>query len=187
MTLRAPAPKIISLEASHRHARPALKEPRVKLFPAGKPEHSGGGQAEVTVDKHTASISAPGGGARAEMDLTSSNFGVKLFNGQGDVATYLGYQSIQWAFHTAAPSALSEKENATNTTHDIFYRAPAARTSYMSMAIALRPDEKVYGFGERFGAFVKNGQVVESSNEDGGTSSSSGGLSWVPCYAVQGR
>jgi alpha-D-xyloside xylohydrolase len=31
--------------------------------------------------------------------------------------------------------------------------------------------ECVYGLGERFGAFVKNGQVVDIWNEDGGTSS----------------
>jgi alpha-D-xyloside xylohydrolase len=31
--------------------------------------------------------------------------------------------------------------------------------------------ESVYGFGERFTAFVKNGQVVESWNKDGGTGS----------------
>ena len=31
--------------------------------------------------------------------------------------------------------------------------------------------ECVYGLGERFSAFVKNGQVVDIWNEDGGTSS----------------
>lgn len=31
--------------------------------------------------------------------------------------------------------------------------------------------EKIYGFGERFGPFIKNGQSVEMWNEDGGTSS----------------
>lgn len=31
--------------------------------------------------------------------------------------------------------------------------------------------EKVYGLGERFGPFVKNGQTVDMWNEDGGTSS----------------
>jgi alpha-D-xyloside xylohydrolase len=31
--------------------------------------------------------------------------------------------------------------------------------------------EKVYGFGERFTPYVKNGQVVETWNEDGGTAS----------------
>jgi Alpha-glucosidases, family 31 of glycosyl hydrolases len=37
--------------------------------------------------------------------------------------------------------------------------------------LSLEPAEQVYGLGERFGAFTKNGQVVETWNEDGGTSS----------------
>lgn len=37
--------------------------------------------------------------------------------------------------------------------------------------LSLRPGEQVYGLGERFGPFVKNGQVVDIWNRDGGTSS----------------
>jgi alpha-D-xyloside xylohydrolase len=37
--------------------------------------------------------------------------------------------------------------------------------------LSLDPGERVYGLGERFGPFVKNGQSVEIWNEDGGTSS----------------
>ncbi|WP_402375712.1 alpha-xylosidase [Isoptericola rhizosphaerae] len=37
--------------------------------------------------------------------------------------------------------------------------------------LALAPGEHVYGLGERFGPFVKNGQEVEVWNADGGTSS----------------
>jgi alpha-D-xyloside xylohydrolase len=37
--------------------------------------------------------------------------------------------------------------------------------------LSLGVDERVYGLGERFTAFVKNGQVVDMWNQDGGTSS----------------
>lgn len=37
--------------------------------------------------------------------------------------------------------------------------------------LSLEPGETVYGLGERFGAFAKNGQVVDIWNEDGGTAS----------------
>jgi len=37
--------------------------------------------------------------------------------------------------------------------------------------LSLEPAEQVYGLGERFGAFTKNGQVVDTWNEDGGTAS----------------
>ena len=43
--------------------------------------------------------------------------------------------------------------------------------NYMLEQMFLDVDEYVYGLGERFTPFVKNGQVVEMWNEDGGTSS----------------
>ena len=44
-------------------------------------------------------------------------------------------------------------------------------TSYMSDSLQLDVGECVYGLGERFGAYVKNGQVVDMWNADGGTAS----------------
>ncbi len=44
-------------------------------------------------------------------------------------------------------------------------------TPYMLTELSLAPGECVYGFGEQFTSFVKNGQVVECWNEDGGTAS----------------
>jgi len=43
--------------------------------------------------------------------------------------------------------------------------------SFMVEQLALDVDEYVYGLGERFTPFVKNGQMVEMWNEDGGTAS----------------
>lgn len=42
--------------------------------------------------------------------------------------------------------------------------------AYMRQQLGLSVDELVYGFGERFTPFVKNGQSVQIWNEDGGTS-----------------
>lgn len=42
--------------------------------------------------------------------------------------------------------------------------------TYMRERLSLSVGELVYGFGERFTPFVKNGQTVEMWNEDGGTS-----------------
>jgi alpha-D-xyloside xylohydrolase len=47
----------------------------------------------------------------------------------------------------------------------------AGRGSFMHEQLTLGPGECVYGLGERFTAFVKNGQVVENTNRDGGTGS----------------
>jgi alpha-D-xyloside xylohydrolase len=44
-------------------------------------------------------------------------------------------------------------------------------SAYMKEELGLGVGECVYGLGERFTSFVKNGQVVDSWNADGGTSS----------------
>ena len=47
----------------------------------------------------------------------------------------------------------------------------ADQDNYMLLELDLSVHEKIYGLGERFGPLVKNGQVVDIWNEDGGTSS----------------
>ena len=43
--------------------------------------------------------------------------------------------------------------------------------TYLREQLSLQVGETVYGLGERFGPFIKNGQSVDSWNEDGGTNS----------------
>lgn len=57
----------------------------------------------------------------------------------------------------------------------------AARGNFLHEQLSLDVGECVYGLGERFTAFVKNGQVVENWNKDGGTSSDQAYKS-VPFY-----
>ena len=47
----------------------------------------------------------------------------------------------------------------------------APSTTYVHEQLDLGVGELIYGLGERFGPFVKNGQTVETWNADGGTSS----------------
>jgi alpha-D-xyloside xylohydrolase len=53
----------------------------------------------------------------------------------------------------------------------IGYMQTAQRTPHVVEQLSLGVGECVYGLGERFTAFVKNGQAVEISNKDGGTAS----------------
>ena len=50
-------------------------------------------------------------------------------------------------------------------------RNDATSKSYMVEQLAIDVDEYIYGLGERFTPFVKNGQALDMWNEDGGTSS----------------
>lgn len=47
----------------------------------------------------------------------------------------------------------------------------AETQNYILLELDVSVGEKIYGLGERFGPFVKNGQTVDIWNEDGGTSS----------------
>lgn len=57
------------------------------------------------------------------------------------------------------------------TTHPPTEGMYRGHTGYMTANLDLGVGELLYGLGERFGPFVKNGQVVDCWNEDGGTSS----------------
>lgn len=56
-----------------------------------------------------------------------------------------------------------------HTAHDVTRQQALVR--YMLSEVTLSVGETIYGLGERFGPFVKNGQVVGIWNQDGGTSS----------------
>ena len=45
------------------------------------------------------------------------------------------------------------------------------KKSYIRECLELAPGENVYGLGERFSSFIKNGQTIDIWNEDGGTDS----------------
>jgi alpha-D-xyloside xylohydrolase len=60
----------------------------------------------------------------------------------------------------------------TSSTHkSVGYINGPEGKNYLHQQLSLDVGELVYGLGERFTAFVKNGQVVETWNEDGGTGS----------------
>lgn len=63
----------------------------------------------------------------------------------------------------------------------IGYVQTAEQGAYVHEQLSLGVGECVYGLGERFTAFVKNGQVVENWNKDGGTGSDQAYKS-VPFY-----
>ncbi len=83
------------------------------------------------------------------------------FEAKGKVLTTCGFRNLgymQW-----------DKQPVTRFPEENYLKADYK--PYMVTELSLHPGECVYGFGERFTAFVKNGQVVETWNEDGGTSS----------------
>ena len=52
-----------------------------------------------------------------------------------------------------------------------FSKSDNGETTYIREMLGLSVGEYIYGFGEKFSAFIKNGQTVNIWNNDGGTSS----------------
>lgn len=90
-----------------------------------------------------------------ELLIKSGNLSLKIhkLNGCLSAYTYSG-RSITSSFPRGL-AYIKDKDN----------------NSYMRQQLHLGVGECVYGLGERFTSFVKNGQVVDIWNEDGGTSS----------------
>ena len=59
---------------------------------------------------------------------------------------------------------------ATQADKGVFY-AKTGGKNYIAAQLPIGVGEQIYGFGERFTAFVKNGQSIDIFNEDPGTSS----------------
>jgi alpha-D-xyloside xylohydrolase len=76
-------------------------------------------------------------------------------------------RSVGWAMDFF----YNEKRITGNAHRNTAYVTVAQKGSFMREQLDLGVGECIYGLGERFTPFVKNGQTVDMWNEDGGTSS----------------
>lgn len=119
--------------------------------------------------------------SHVEVNLGRGDFGMRFYGApQGSskkakLLTDIRPDGLSWIVDKRASPKLAVRENAVTTISDPYHRpVESRRQSYMKVSLGLGVGENVYGLGERFGPFIKNGQTVEVSNEDGGTSSSAG-------------
>ncbi|MGO4689754.1 alpha-xylosidase [Glaciibacter sp. 2TAF33] len=90
------------------------------------------------------------------------------FSAGGRTLTHSGAKSlgyVQVAPGAEVTSGIVGNARSADTQH------PPQPASFVHEQLALGVGELVYGLGERFGPLVKNGQVVDIWNADGGTSS----------------
>ena len=83
------------------------------------------------------------------------------FEAGGKILTSCGFRNIGYMRYGRKKSTMLPKENYMLADYQ----------PYMTAELSLGVGECVYGLGECFTAFVKNGQTVDIWNEDGGTSS----------------
>lgn len=104
---------------------------------------------DIQNDKDLASLTS--GDIKVEINKAPKKFGVEFFNGKGELLTHLGFRSLGFVADRREHTGIARP--------------------FMTAQLGLEVGEKVYGLGERFGPFVKNGQRVDMWNADGGTSS----------------
>lgn len=104
-----------------------------------------------------------------EAVMVSGNMAVRVnrrewgfrFEADGKVLTECGFHNLGYMQY--------DRKTATKFPAENYLLADYK--PYMVTELSLKPGECVYGLGERFTAFVKNGQTVDTWNEDGGTAS----------------
>ncbi|TIH37848.1 alpha-xylosidase [Subtercola vilae] len=161
VTLTSPLPNIVGLKVEH--------------FTGGLPQfgfdlvgaEAGHGEVQVTGDRGTLTS-----GALTATVSKGAPFALE-FSAGGRVLTTSGDKSLAHMELTAdaeVPSGIVGNARAAASAHTPI-SAQGHPLTFTLAQLSLGVGELVYGLGERFGPVVKNGQVVDVWNADGGTSS----------------
>ncbi len=145
----AAAENVISVRAWHYEAYDR-KEPRFEVKKSSC-------RSSFTRNEKEAVLTAGEVSVRVDLERWGYSFWAK-----GKRLTGCGFRNLGYIRWNRKASSMLPLDN---------YMCEHEYTPYMVNELSLAPGENVYGLGERFTAFVKNGQVVETWNEDGGTSS----------------
>lgn len=111
---------------------------------------------EITVTDEEAVMTA--GRLTVRVDRATGSY---RFEAGGRPLTGAGFRNTGYVRWDKLPSSMRPGYN--------YFKADYE--PYVFAELSLKPGETVYGLGERFTPFVKNGQTVDLWNEDGGTAS----------------
>ncbi|OJT14122.1 Alpha-xylosidase [Trametes pubescens] len=161
--VHSPTEGVIGVKIEHfKHIDPT---PDIALFPDDPPVPS------VALSKTETTWTVASGGLSAE--VTQNPYTI-TFKSPTRTLTAAGYkhQAIydiphKWTLRNASNSSCLATDVSANPRPDV----TPETVRYINSELNLSPGELVYGMGEQFGAFVKNGQSVSIWNQDGGTSS----------------
>lgn len=172
LNVTSPIEGVVTFDIYHFRGASAHKVVRHELFPDGAPAAPRSIVELDVVQDTLQGATLTSGDIGAKIDTRPASFQATIFNPTtGKTLTSIGQDSLQWIIDTKSRPDALEVEYSVTTGSDPYHRQPdRMRKSFMSVATRLAVGEKVYGLGERFGPFVKNGQVVELTNGDAGTS-----------------
>jgi alpha-D-xyloside xylohydrolase len=135
---------VLLLSSTHWKAQKSITAgPHFELFPSGQPKRT----KDVSTSKNESSLTIEGGKLKAVVNTVPKSFNLE-FLADGDLLTNLGWRSVGYI-----------KENTTALHPKANYVDPGKGKRWMTYQLTLAVGAKVYGLGERFGSFQKNGQV----------------------------
>ncbi|KAH8822696.1 alpha-glucosidase II [Flagelloscypha sp. PMI_526] len=168
----SPAPDVLLLDTYHWKAqKPSLNGPNFELFPnLDTAELTATRQDNVQTLKTEKELTLSTNTLTATFNTTPQqfNFDIKaravhnptVPSKDGEVLlTRLGWRSVGYIIKNGSSHPNDQLDD------------PERGTKWITLQFHLSVGEKIYGLGERFGPFIKNGQEVQMWNEDGGTSS----------------
>jgi hypothetical protein len=154
--------------------------PDFELFPDGQPSAPKTNVSRPTPDL----IRFSSGKLSVSLDTAPHSYGLAFTDSTGPEEKQLcavetkGHACVDLPYHLttssmSATSCLSTLHDAMPNEHhaSASQRLEGGWVRYMLAEMTLSVGENIYGLGERFGPFVKNGQNVGMWNADGGTSS----------------
>ncbi len=110
-----------------------------------------------------------------EFELYKAPVNLEVYEGENELTVISGYSRLEICKSPAKFTFYHKDRLLTALSRDfgqtILGYVSAPEGQFMRAQLDLDIGEKVYGFGERFTPFVKNGQSVEIWNEDSGTCS----------------
>lgn len=126
---------------------------------------------EITVDDNAATLVS----GRTSVRISRDGWRVEFFDNAGipRKLTSSGARSLSYIVNDMPPTGRAVVPR--------FFDKPDDAPAYIQEKLSLGVGECVYGFGEKFTPFVKNGQTVEMWNSDGGTGSAQS-YKCVPFY-----
>ena len=144
----SPAEDVIEVKSWHYEGY-EKREPRFQKYGQAQP-------VLVSIDENEAVMTA----GRVCVRVNRQAWGYQ-FEAEGKVITSCGYKGLAYMQQDRQPSTVLPHSN---------YLSEVC-SPYMVTDLSLQAGECIYGLGERFSSFVKNGQSLDTWNEDGGTAS----------------
>ncbi len=154
LDITAHSPGIISIETTH-WAGARRRGPFFQLYPHERPE------CQPAIKHGDGYISLSSGELTCKVNTETDNFGIE-FSDQSHAhrkLTSFDFRSLGLAYSNPPTQSRSLAHSLDKV------------GCYIVAQLSMSVGEKIYGFGEQFTEFVKNGQRIRAFNENGGTSS----------------